>query len=185
MKLKPFVAEWVKCNMAYGAELVLGFKFQDFAKIAHLTSVDLQNYNFEDEYDTKEQVSNDFMQYFDALKIAHLEALKTAGFPVVSEPGSLLKAITEMGEREFVSFRLKWYFDPYEMDDSVEDGIVGIALTGRYRPTFLDWKNKHGTISGLSINQELLEMVEIARTEIVKVIPVFADAELIIKENHY
>jgi hypothetical protein len=171
--------------MAFGFELVLGFPFEQFSKVSHLTKVDIQNRQWNNEDDFRDEVLDEFLHFSDALKVAHLLTLKKVGFYDVVEDARGFTAITPLGKRDFSPFHLQWKFDPYELEDQIKDSIIGISLSGRYVPTFLDWKSTHGTISNVAINKELLDMVKIARTEIVKVIPEFADAELIIREEHY
>lgn len=86
---------------------------------------------------------------------------------------------------EFSPIRLRFHFDPDNLGEMVEDGIIGIAISGRYTPTFLDWRNERGTMWNITFDKELLDMVELAKSHIVTVLPQFEKAHIIIRENHY
>ena len=164
--------------MAFGVELVLGFTFENFKDIHSLIKLELNEEN-------QQEIIDAFEQYGSQLKKAHYDTLIRYGFTDVEENNLGFKANTPLGKREFSSFDLQWFFDPYELGDTIETSIIGISLSGRYVPTYLDWKDPHGGISNIAINKTLIDMVEIAKSKIVKVIPEFEKAELIIREEFY
>lgn len=171
--------------MANGNEVVLGFRFHEYGSLNELSSLDLTTLNERSEDEIRDALWTDFNLFNDALKMAHIEMLKEAGFTILGERNGHIVAQTPMGVREFSPIHLYFYFDPYELGEEIEDSIIGIAISGRYVPTFLDWRSEHGTMWNITFDNELLDMAEIARAQIVKVLPQFQRAHIIIRETHY
>jgi hypothetical protein len=96
-------------------------------------------------------------------------------------------AATPLGPRQLIPFRLQLVGD-YETesnDDWTEDFCVGVPLSSRYYPTWLDWEDEHGTDGTLRINIETLRRIELARAALLRTLPEFADAELVSKTLFY
>jgi hypothetical protein len=98
---------------------------------------------------------------------------------------SFLPYMTPAGEREFSPWQLEFGYDPYNMEETPDQAIIGVAVSGRYFPTFLDWKDAHGGIWNFVFGPKPVQELEIARRNIIKAIPVFEAADWIIREKHY
>lgn len=92
---------------------------------------------------------------------------------------------TPLGQRELIPFCFELFYDRSEFEDTPEQAILGIALSGRYFPTFLDWDDRHGGLYNYSIGPKLPKEMEIAIKHINKAFPFFEQADWIIKEQHY
>ena len=127
------------------------------------------------------------------LQTIHLQALRDMGFEIreikPKKKRSLLDdyvhAKTPLGMREFAPFTLELFYDPDEMGEEPEQATLAISISGRYFPTFADWRDPHGTLWPLVFNDELRGVMEIAKRHIIKVLPQFRDAEWSVKELHY
>jgi hypothetical protein len=127
-----------------------------------------------------------YTQIADLLKEAHLECIATLGRVLgETEDDRHVIAETPLGEREFARFTVELFYDWSEMNERPEDTTFGIALSGRYFPTFLDWKDPSGTLWPVRLDQATLHQIAIARAAIEKRLPIFADAHLAVIERHY
>src|SRR5581483_4453491 len=158
--------------MAYGTELVLGWPFLQWDKLTDVKlpkyvaprgmialpwepsvrggPADVDPEELDPDGDTEARTVRDvFEPVLDAfepqLRQAHHAALLELGFtPPADINESYPRYETPAGEREFMPFRLEMFYDPGEMGDSAEDAVIGVAISGRYFPTFADWKDAHG-----------------------------------------
>lgn len=55
---------------------------------------------------------------------------------------------TPWGLRTVVPISLMFHYDPDECGDSVEDAVLGVALSARYKPSLLDMRFAHGGLEG-------------------------------------
>lgn len=93
---------------------------------------------------------------------------------------------TPVGPRQMYPFVLRadhcdaMGYEPPEMP-------FGVALSGRYRPTFLDYRDESGAIPPvLPIwDEEYFSMIAIARPLIVRVLPWLAEAKICVVEQFY
>lgn len=121
---------------------------------------------------------------------AHLECLRTF-FENVRVPNKRdqlsrgARATTPLGEREFSSFEFLMYYDPHEMGDTPETAVLGVGLSGRYVPTFLDWRGAHGCIEHVKLDDHTMQMIAKAKEEICKVVPAASTFEVVFVECHY
>jgi hypothetical protein len=100
-------------------------------------------------------------------------------------PVSGIKWQTPVGPREIIPWTFEFQLDQDEMGEKPSDAIIGVPVSGRYWPTFVDWRNQHGTVWNLVVGpKEPIEM-GIARSYIIEAVPAFADADWIIRERHY
>lgn len=85
-------------------------------------------------------------------------------------------------------------FDPFNFDVQIggEQGFevpdipIGVPLSGRYAPVFLDYKNDGGLSNPLNLEDpELLKMILLAREHIFAHVPWLADAKWLLVECHY
>lgn len=164
--------------MAYDNELILGFRYVDYKPVCGV-SANLEN-NLLVPEDRLEAINT-------ALGKAHENALKRAGFTKLSaRPGRAYQAWqTPLGLREFAKFRLELFFDEGEMNETEDEAIVGVAVSGRYFPTFADWEDASGTLFPIVFDEKLNRLMSIAREEIESVLPEFNKAVWIVKLRHY
>jgi hypothetical protein len=122
------------------------------------------------------------------------EALVKAHYEACLEMGWILKKVgkypeypvyeTPKGLREFSPFNLEVHFDHSEMGEKPEHAVIGVSVSGRYFPTFVDWENKHGTIYNIICDPNQL-IWQVAKKHICAVLPCFKNAQWIIKEKFY
>lgn len=199
--------------MAYGNEVVLGFVGIQ-AVTAALASLgvyrflvspdgdpvedpvyelgDLDDPDSEDNWieyglDDKIQEALQTTPIAQAVKACHTQALEDAGFQTQGNSGRLwyVKAVTPLGPREFSPWGIELFYDPGEMGHTAKDIVLGVALSGRYVPTFLDWKDAHGTLEPVRFNSELNDMTAIARKRLEEAWPYLAQADLMVVSKHY
>lgn len=65
-------------------------------------------------------------------------------------------------------------YQPDEMGDTLETVTFGVAITGRYWPTFADWKDPNGTLDPMIFDGALGNMQRIAEEAIGRELPEFA-----------
>lgn len=92
---------------------------------------------------------------------------------------------TPKGERETVSFNLHIQFDTNEVGDEDEDITMGLNLSARYYPTVLDGENVHGGLGPTIDIEALMPTIAICKEEIIKRLPAFQDAKIIIRDIFY
>lgn len=99
-----------------------------------------------------------------ALEAAHREALEAIGFKVQhrKNDNGYLVATGPCGKREFAPFCLQSFSDS-EGETTFEDAPWGVALSGRYVPTFLDWRDEHGTLDYFVMDEESMKDVGVVR----------------------
>lgn len=95
------------------------------------------------------------------------------------------RADTPEGPRQFAFFWLELFYDPHEMGDTPEFAVFGVALSGRYWPTYLDWRSKHGCIEHVTLDKQTMAMIDKAKEEITKALPQAASFEVMFVERHY
>lgn len=113
-----------------------------------------------------------------AVARTYRKALEAAGFeilPVESPDMIFVPAETPLGYREFSAWKIELFQDP-----ETEDLFLGISLSGRYNPTFCDWKNEHGGLNPIVFNDELRGMVEIAEGLLTTAWPHLENANLMV-----
>ena len=175
--------------MPSAAVLALGFHARRHqAQIDAFLNANKLTY-IEEDWDFEEGPDYDKLKA--ALTGAHRQALLKMGFKERGPLGPQLKNTMEMltfetpkGVREFAPISLDYLIDT-EADEEPEEYVLGIAISGRYYPTFADWEDRSGGLSPMVFDDELHRVMEIIKAEIVKVIPEFQDAVWIVKELWY
>lgn len=128
-----------------------------------------------------------------ALHGAHTRALQSVGFANIRESGfagevgetGYTTADTPCGVRTFAPWTLRVYYDARELNEALKDATLSVAVSGRYRPVFADWRDPHGTLSPMVFDTDLQHMQAAAKHYIVQALPCFADAYWIVKEIFY
>lgn len=87
---------------------------------------------------------------------------------------------TPEGKREMSCFDLA----PFGYEDEPYE-LVGIGMTARYYPTWIDWRDPHGGSGSFRLDAEAMEMIEEARAAIAEVIPEIKDAPCTAAPNFY
>lgn len=102
--------------------------------------------------------------------------------------GRYLLVTTPAGPREFAPFVFEYAYDPDEVGDRPEDLTVGVALTGRYFPVFVDWQYSHGgSGSPIRLDRATHKFIDAATRAISDAIPEFSDlpTHLAVVFRHY
>lgn len=118
-----------------------------------------------------------------AVAMSYRKALEAAGFTVLPSRGSEdrhVLANTPQGKREFWAWAIELY-----RDLDTREIFLGISLSGRYNPTFCDWKNENGTLNPIIFNDELRGMVEIAERLLTAAWPHLENASLMVLSKEY
>ena len=199
--------------MAYGNELILGFPFAQWDKLtdvklpnyviqpASRLALPWEPEEGEDPEeldpsgdDSTGSVRDAFepvLGEFDAaLRKAHHAALLELGFTPKKGKKKNDNRLdypifnTPEGEREFSPFDLELFYDPGEMGDNAEDAVIGVAISGRYFPTFADWKDAHGCVP-MIFDAEMQRIMEIAKRHITGVLPCLQEAPWMVLMIHY
>jgi hypothetical protein len=169
--------------MAIGYEIVLGFTQEAFNKVEKALGT---NFSFKDEmayYDNLDDNMDKLDVFMDGLNEAYIKTLKEVGFEPVNIYEFTFK--TPLGVRKFSPFRIETYFDSSDIGDKYKDIVIGISLSGRYKPVLLDWENEKGSLKTMVLDEQMQSMVEIAKKNISDKISVFESASTIIKLKYY
>jgi hypothetical protein len=190
--------------MPYGNEVVLGFAPEEYPEVAKALGIELPFCITEDD---SEERAEEEAAIWNQIKVtgsgdwlwdhgvrplneraieAHHEALKLVGFTEITPVDrARVKALTPLGWREFCPFSFELFYDPHECDDEPEMTTFGVALSGRYCPTFLDWKDEHGTLYPVRFDQETDGFIAAARSCLVKRWPIFTRAHIAVVLKFY
>lgn len=157
--------------MAYGIELILGFPFEKWGDIPK------SFIKFEES-----------VCAIDLLHEAHKKACAEMGFKFIgrwkTNPDYDVY-VTPLGDRITAPFRLEKHLDESEMCETEKEAVIGISVSGRYFPTFLDWRDPHGTLYNIVFDDEMKKDMAIARKHIVEALPIMEKAVWIVKQKHY
>jgi hypothetical protein len=121
-----------------------------------------------------------------SLHVAQRRCLERAGFTDLRDTRDQngVHARTPKGPREFQLFHWQYMIE-YEGGYDPEAARFGIALSSRYRPTFLDWESAHGTLDPVVLDTKLMELVTIARAELGAVSPLVNEMPLMVVQLFY
>lgn len=172
--------------MAYGNELVLGFRPPNW----HIIEEAL-NFKMPENKDLFWHTRIHNNGFDPEVQAALLDAWKKAcddmGWKFIKEKNNHHFIFeTPLGEREFSPWTLEFQYDPNEMGEVYrEHGVICVAISGRYFPTFLDWRDPHGTVWNLVVGPDIPKEMMVARKRIIEAVPCFEQAEWIVREKHY
>jgi hypothetical protein len=176
--------------MANGSEVVLGWGIADYARIREALGIRIPLTDDEwialNEKGNEEYLATKATRRINKLLLeAHSECVGTLGElkGVDQERYSIVE--TALGQRSFSPFKIELHYDPSEMGEEPEHTTFGVALSGRYFPTFLDWKDPSGALWPVRFDAELNGLIAVARTAIEKRIPIFSTAHIAVIEKHY
>jgi hypothetical protein len=189
--------------MATGIEVWFGYTYPEYHKKAPITaprlpwplptdgSEDGPLEEFPDRFDEWSGTLDE------ALQAAHHAACVAVGWKPVPKPkkkkSALPQVFFETPAREtwnecgteFSPFGLAMEWGG-EMEFELPEVPIGVALSGRYRPVFLDYATDGCLPNPLVIwTPETKKMIEIARGEIVKRVAWLLDAKPMVVEIHY
>lgn len=180
--------------MAYGFEIVLGWKAEDFAKASKLLGIQLpvedEDWEGVDDEGGSEWVwERGSARLVDNLVTAQRSALLGLGYSPITggkaTTSSYLRYSTPWGEREIARFSPQFYYDPDEMGDEPEDAVFGLSIAGRYYPRYLDVKNLRGTPGNFAFDAKAEAQISLLREVMKTHCPGFAVADVIVVRHHY
>lgn len=174
--------------MAYGNEVVLGFV--GALKIREL----LAQLGFEDPEPLAEDMDKWLSECCDDINMflaqqdmqdSHRRTLELAGFAFVKAlDHDSAQYATPAGPRRFTQFQVELFWDQ-DMEPLPEQAVLGVSLSSRYVPTFLDWRDEHGTLYPIVFDDEMNTLIFLATEELTRVLPWMTDAKVIVLERHY
>lgn len=174
--------------MAYGSEVILGWRLEEFFKIQGLSVEEGED------GDERELIGEKIQMLYprDTLMQAQIDALKESGICIgsaqrVSSSGGIryFKCQTPRGEREFSGWSVEIQGDDDEMGyEYPKDFLVGISISARYYPSYLDWEDEHGTLSVVCLD-DIKSLVDIAKKHLAKIDPNFINSHIFIMDFHY
>lgn len=185
--------------MAYGIEVLLGWKFDRFEDVQRRLDFRLPLTN--EDWESAGDVGHDdwllqnnperFKAVNEGLAKAHRLALEDLGYKFLrpTEDG-YRAAIYEIdgSEQEFHVWGVGMHYDHSEMDEMAHDAVFGIELSSRYKPIFLDHQSPHGTLDRFTVDAEFRRMIQIAHQALTVTFPFpggFSSAEVHVKLTHY
>lgn len=170
-------------------EVHLGFTFPQFEMAERALGIKIDLDDEDDEMDGeyfKFSSAKKQIEAMNKVNRAWRKSLTDAGLkiagqdPEEDDDSSRLLVKTPDGNRTMGSFTLELNYDPNEIGHEPEDATIGISLSSRYFPTFLDYKDPHGTLTVLD-----LDLLQIARNNIEAEFPIFKQANVLIVEKFY
>lgn len=170
--------------MATGNEVVLGFHSSRRKEILDILAEKYNVAYIERTYNAA-YTSGSFIDLDDTakinklLKLAWQDALRSANMVLQSDISKQhARVLTPAGIRDMIPFCLELLHD----DGDHENAILGVAVSGRYFPTFIDYQDKHGTLINVPLN---LDLMAIAKESIITHIPEFKSAEWFVVQIFY
>lgn len=195
--------------MAYGYEIHFGYVGIDacnaFLARTGITVVnnewygkgdkDTLSFINQDHSDSLDQDSPIFLDISARVKEAWDTAMAEMGWPFKLENANAygmntldyMEAKTVYGYRTCRKFSIDIDYDPDEMGHTLgEDVTIGVQLSGRYFPVFVDMSDSHGTVSLHHMaHPEYQNLINVAVRNIVAKVPELSDAVVFFKEIHY
>lgn len=117
------------------------------------------------------------------LDACYPEALRAIGLAPVKADGDYLVTKTPMGNRKMSCWDLAIQYDPYEVGDT--HATIGVALSGRYFPTLLDWRDPHGTLMEAPDLREIIAEADKVIPIIQRELPFTKDWKLLLLDIFY
>ena len=168
-------------------EVLLGWPLEEFCKVFGLrmpTAKERTDFDGWEAFETS--VANLIPK--DKLLKAQAKALvnsKIAKNLRKSAEQDYLDGDTSMGVRTFAPLRLEIFGDEVELGDEYPDTfLVGISISGRYFPTYLDWRDPNGTLTNICL-EEMQPEIQAIRGEIERLEPKFKTAKVYVKLKWY
>ena len=179
--------------MALGNEVMLGWRVKDFCKVFGIKMLTKHEWSEgEKSFEFKEAVETLLPKT--AFDTAHKNALVKSGIAKnLRKPSEYpfnaddryVEGDTSKGKRTFALLSMEVAGDEIELGDRYpDDFIVGISISGRYVPTYLDWRDPNGTLDTVSLD-EMAKEIRIIRREIEKAEPRFKTAKFYVKMKFY
>lgn len=155
---------------------------------ARVAANHLYGQSFKDEAEFLESVSDLdddplLNQFNDKLDACYPEALRAIGLTPIGTSGNYITVDTPLGKRSMAGWNIAIQYDPAEMGD--EHAVLGIALSGRYYPTLLDWRDKNGTLMNPVDLRDLLKDANKVLPIINRELPFTKDWKLMLVEIFY
>lgn len=184
--------------MAYGSEIVLGWHGIDAVKDAAARL----GIRFRSLHDVGDEVGLlppdrlvDDLPFEIVLPNKHMAttshraAMAGMGWTIkgmTKEPHPTFIVETPFGLREAFPWSIQLQYDVDEMGDDYSTITLGIHLSARYFPCFLDMESEHGTLANtIAFTGETMRRIAVARSAILVDMPAFSDAYILVREIHY
>lgn len=116
--------------------------------------------------------------------IAFPKMVERAGFTITKKEKSYLHVNTPLGPRKLGKPNFTIYYDPHETMQTLDDIVLGVRLSSRYVPTYLDWRCEHGSPGTFAL-RAMEPMLSIAREEIKPFVPWIDDADVCVIDCFY
>ena len=159
--------------MADGIELILGYTWKMLKDIPQF------------EGRTIEDLDDNPFEYREELRRAHRKACADMGFKFLKTDKENYDIYeTPLGKRTMKPFVLECHYDPSN-EETEEEAIIGISVSHRYFPIFVDWKDDNGSIYMAVFDEETNNILEIAINRILEELPWMSKAVWIVKQKHY
>lgn len=152
--------------MPFDNEIILGWPLKEFCKRFGFKMPTPNERGDEDRWEAFEESVTNLISR-DKLLSAQTNALvksniaknlrKSTKYPW--NEGAYIEGDTSKGTRTFAPLGIEIIGDENEIGDEYpRDFLVGIAISGRYIPTYLDWRDPNGTINNISLEDMQLEI---------------------------
>jgi len=172
--------------MPQGTELLLGWKglknINTALKNFNIKELDLDKEDWEDDWENNDLFTN--QNITSQLENAFLRSIKKYGLIFKNKSDHYYIINTPKGDRELTGFNFSLEYDPDEMGDDENTITFGIHMSGRYFPTYVDWIDEHGTLYYIDL-EDALNMIKIAKKELIKEFPYVINAKVHLKEIWY
>lgn len=173
--------------MADGMEVVLGFSPGRFAEVSGALGVflprsDEEFFEMHGRGTWEDVVRGTDVALRGLLEDAHRATLLAAGFRPSARGESWQ---TPAGERRLSPFSPQLFWDPSDTQEEPSAATFGVALSGRYSPVLLDWRDPSGALWPVRMDASFRLLCDLARREVSARVPVFASADLHVVLRHY
>jgi len=117
-----------------------------------------------------------------AQKCSLIHIVSTSDVKHIKRKTNNWEMVTDKGQREFSFFNLYW---DKNYDEPLEYSVIGISVSGRYNPTFVDYENEQGTLYPVILDAKTKKLMNLAKIYISENIPIFKKALWCVKEMMY
>ena len=168
--------------MGYGNELIIGWYGRSEIekacdRIGLGLRVDWDERDVENLESLQTQIEAIWPDAIRELIIPHEMDVSRIKHPRHGEDVYVIHPLKEQHGHEITPWSCWLYYDPDEMGDTEDMAVFGVSLITRYKPTFLDWRETHGgSGNNFPLNPKNISDIEMARSYLSSVVPVFGTA---------
>lgn len=163
-----------------------GTQYENFNFRRYIEKMEIQKHEYDEITEKIDRVNKKFRIFKKSLlyaqKCSLMHIASTSDVKHIKRKTYNWDMVTDKGQRNFRFFKLYWDKD---YDEDLENSVIGISVSGRYTPTFVDYENKQGTLYPIIFDAKTKKLMNLAKIYISENIPIFKKALWCVKEMRY